>query len=84
MGYPICREGGFQLHVQLHFKWGAKWGKLNDPRHRNRLVGDINMLDQDQTAQVGKDQEIKALSEINELQDFENDLWSHGTVYGTV
>jgi hypothetical protein len=42
------------------------------------------MLDQDQTAQVGKDQEIKALSEINELQDFENDLWSHGTVYGTV
>jgi hypothetical protein len=38
------------------------------------------MLDQDQTAQVGKDQEIKALSEINELQDFENDLWSHGTV----
>jgi hypothetical protein len=35
-------------------------------------------LDQDETAQVGKDQEIKALSEMNELQQFENEVWSLG------
>jgi len=27
---------------------------------------------------VGKEQEIKALSEMNELQEFENDVWSPG------
>jgi hypothetical protein len=37
-----------------------------------------NHLDQDEPAQVGKDQEIKALSEMNELQQFENDVWSPG------
>jgi hypothetical protein len=35
-------------------------------------------LDQDEPAQVGKDQEIKALSEVNELQQFENDVLSPG------
>ena len=35
-------------------------------------------LDQDEPTQVGKDQEIKALAEINELQQFENDVWSPG------
>jgi len=35
-------------------------------------------LDQDEPAHVGKDQEIKALSEMNELQQFENDVWSPG------
>jgi hypothetical protein len=53
---------------------------LNDPRHRNHLVGQVNLLDQGETAQVGKDQEIKALSEMNELQQFENDMWSPKSV----
>jgi hypothetical protein len=42
---------------------------LNDPRYRNLLVGEINLLDQDETAQVGKDQEMKVLKEMNELID---------------
>ena len=55
---------------------------LNDPRHKNRLLGEINQLDQDEPAQVGKDQEMKMLEEMNELQDFENDNWSRGSRIG--
>ncbi len=51
---------------------------LNDQKHRNYLVGEINRADQDEPAKVGKDQEMKALAEINELQQFENDVWSPG------
>ena len=41
----------------------------------------INWLDQDATAQVGGgDQKIKVLSEMNELQNFENGNRSRGTV----
>jgi hypothetical protein len=32
-------------------------------------------LDQHEPAQVGKDQEMKVLKEMNELQEFENDVW---------
>jgi|WetSurMetagenome_2_1015567.scaffolds.fasta_scaffold18861_1 hypothetical protein len=39
---------------------------LNDPRNRNRLVGEINLLDQDEPAQVGKDQEMNALEQFQE------------------
>ena len=46
---------------------------LNDPRNRNRLVGEINLLDQDEPAQVGKDQEMKVLQEMNELEQFQDD-----------
>jgi hypothetical protein len=53
---------------------------LNDRRHKNYLVGDINLLDQDEAAQVGKDQQMKVLSGINELQDVENHNWSRGSV----
>ena len=42
---------------------------LNDPRNRNRLVGEIHLLDQDEPAQVGKDQEMKILKEMNELEE---------------
>jgi hypothetical protein len=57
------------------------FARLNDPRHRNHLVGDINLLDQDDTSRVGNnDQEIKVLKEMNELQDFENENWSRGSV----
>jgi hypothetical protein len=55
---------------------------LNDPRHKNRLLGEINQLDQDEPAQVGKDQEMKMLEEMNELQDVENDNWSRGSRIG--
>jgi hypothetical protein len=34
---------------------------LNDPRHRSHLVGQVNLLDQDEPAQVGKDQEMNRL-----------------------
>jgi hypothetical protein len=51
---------------------------LANQKHRNYLVGEINRADQDEPAQVGKDQEIKALSEMNELQEFENDVWDPG------
>ena len=38
----------------------------------------LNLFDQDKPAQVGKDQEMKVLKEMNELQEFENDVWSLG------
>lgn len=41
---------------------------LNDPRHRNRLIGDVNLIDQDAPAQVGGDQEMKILKEMNDLE----------------
>jgi hypothetical protein len=48
-----------------------------NPKHRNHLMGDINLLDQDDTARVGgNDQEMKVLNEMNEIQQFENDVWS--------
>ena len=53
--------------------------RLNDPRHRNHLIGDINLLDQDETARVGGgDQEMRVLNEMNELQRIQNDNWSQG------
>jgi len=42
---------------------------LNDPRHRNRLMGDVNLIDQDEPAQIGGDQEMKVLKEMNELEE---------------
>lgn len=42
---------------------------LNDPRYRNRLMGEVNLLDQDEPAQVVKDQEMKVLKEMNELEE---------------
>jgi hypothetical protein len=53
---------------------------LNDRMYKNRLVGEINLIDQDTPAQVGKDQEMKVLKEMNELQGFENENWSRGSV----
>lgn len=47
---------------------------LNDARHRNRLIGDVNLIDQDEPAQVGGgDQEMKVLKEMNELEEFQED-----------
>jgi hypothetical protein len=51
---------------------------LANQKHRNYLVGEINRADQDEPSKVGGNQEIKALSEMNELQEFENDVWSPG------
>ena len=45
---------------------------LNDPRHKNRLVGEVNLLDQDEPAHMGKDQEMKILKELNELEQFDH------------
>jgi hypothetical protein len=38
----------------------------------------LYLLDQNEPAQMGKDQEITVLSEMNELQEFENEVWSPG------
>jgi hypothetical protein len=46
---------------------------LNDPKNRNRLVGEINLLDQDEPARVERDQEMKILKEINELEQYQDD-----------
>jgi hypothetical protein len=35
---------------------------------------------QDEPAQVGKDQEMKVLNEMNEIQQFEEDNWNNGAV----
>jgi hypothetical protein len=48
-----------------------------NPKHRNLLMGDFNLLDQNDTARVGGgDQEMKALNEMNKIQQFENEIWS--------
>ncbi len=54
---------------------------LNDCGYRNRLVGDGNLLDQDELARVGgADQQIKVLKEINGLQELQNESWNRGSV----
>ena len=42
---------------------------LNDPKHRARLMGDVNRADQDEPAKVGGDQEMKVLTELNAFED---------------
>jgi hypothetical protein len=67
--------------VKANFDNGSPWNLalLNDRKHRNHIVGDINLLDQDDAARVGgDDQEMKVLNEMNELQQFEEDNWSKG------
>jgi hypothetical protein len=55
--------------------------RLQDSRHRSSTIDSINQMDQDESAQVGGgDQELKVLKDMNELQQFENDSWSRGTV----
>jgi hypothetical protein len=51
--------------------------RLKDPRQRSTTMESINRMDQDETPQVGGgDQEMKVLSEMNELQEFENENWT--------
>jgi len=47
------------------------WGAPGGLGYRNRLAGEVNLLDQDESAQVGKDQEMKVLKEIDELESGE-------------
>jgi hypothetical protein len=55
--------------------------RLQDPLQRSSTMDSINRMDQDESAQVGGgDQELKVLKDMNELQHFENDNWSRGTV----
>jgi hypothetical protein len=54
---------------------------MNNPHRRTQVMESINRADQDEPSRVGtNDQEMKILRDINELQDFENDNWSRGTV----
>jgi len=51
--------------------------QLHRQRARQSSPGpSLFQLDQDEPAQVGKDQEMKVLREMNELQEFENDVCS--------
>jgi hypothetical protein len=71
------KEGGCAPNMSTKAK--RIFAQLNEPKHKNHIVGDINLLDQDETARVGGgDQEMKVLNEMNELQQFENDNWSKG------
>ena len=55
---------------------------LKDRNYRERLLQGLNRstLDEGAEAVAGKDQEIKVLKEMNELQEFENDVWNAGSV----
>ena len=54
---------------------------LRDRKNRNRVLESLNKstLDEGAAPIAGKDQEMKVLKEMNELQDFENDDWSGGS-----
>ena len=44
-------------------------------------MGDVNLLDQDEPVRVGgDDQEMTILKDMNELQQFQDDVWSKGAV----
>ena len=51
-------------------------------RKANRVLHEFNQSTLDDVGPVagGGDQEMKVLKEMNELQDFENDNWSRGSV----
>ena len=50
-------------------------------QRRNRILNDFNQSTLDDVGPVGgKDQGMKVLEEMNELQDFENENWSKGSV----
>jgi hypothetical protein len=55
---------------------------LNDRRLKNRLLESFNKstLDEGAAPVGGGDQEMTLLKEMNELQEFENENWSKGTV----
>ena len=42
---------------------------LANQKHRNYLAGEINRADQDEPSRVGKDQEMKILTEMNAFED---------------
>ena len=50
--------------------------RLKDPQRLSNTLESMNRMDQDPPAQVAKDQEMRVLREMNELQDFENENWS--------
>jgi len=55
--------------------------KLNDPRHRNRLLDSLNKDTVDEGMPVsGGGQEMTILKDMNELQEFQDDVWSKGSV----
>ena len=53
---------------------------LRDRKNRNRLLEPLNKSTMDEGAEpvAGKDQEMKVLKEMNELQEFENHVWNPG------
>jgi hypothetical protein len=55
--------------------------KLNDPRHRNQLLESLNKDTVDEGMPVsGGNQEMTILKDMNELQEFQDDVWSKGAV----
>lgn len=56
--------------------------RLTNPRHRDRLLDSLNRstLHEGAARVGGGDKEFKILTETNELQEFENNNWSRGTL----
>jgi hypothetical protein len=63
--------------------------KLNRKNHksmkpwstRDRVLNEFNTSTLDDVGPVaGRDQELKVLKEMNDLQDLENEVWSRGCV----
>ncbi len=54
--------------------------RLNDPQIRAATLEQVNRVDQDPPAQVAKDHEMKVLNDINMLEEFQNENWSHGSL----
>ncbi len=55
--------------------------RIGDPGTRSKVLDSFNRMDQEEVSPVeGGDQEIKALKEMNELQEFENENWSRGSI----
>jgi hypothetical protein len=53
----------------------------HNPRDKNRLLGKSYQLDQNESAQVGTDQEMMVLKETTMLQESENEDWGERIVW---
>jgi hypothetical protein len=60
-----------------------RWSALqSNPKRRDHILENLNNDQMDHVSSVagGGDQEMRVLKEMNELQEFENDNWSRGSV----
>jgi hypothetical protein len=53
---------------------------LANPKARNRILDQFNRENMDDVGPLGRDQEIKVLKEINEMQDRQGDAGRKGNL----